>query len=147
MRAKPADIDLDARVWVPRDAKGGYCPGVYLNTDQLAAWRLFIAADAWGTYSTSQFANTIRKAGWPAGMRPYQARHNTWMRASELGVDLSDISAGAGHKDLRMTRRVYVPVINSRLQRMSETLDGRFQGWPVVPEPAPADKHKRTKEK
>lgn len=133
MRAQPGDVNLEARVWVPRDAKGGFCPGVYLNDDQRAAWQLFIEADAWGLYSTGAFARTIRSAGWPAGVRPYQARHTTWITASEAGIDLEDISVGAGHLDTRMTRRVYVPVLNSRLQRLSEALEGRFQGWPVVP--------------
>lgn len=140
MRAKPADVDIKARVWVPRDAKGGFCPGVYLNDDQRAAWQLFIEADAWGRYSTGAFARTIRSAGWPEGVRPYQARHTTWITASERGIDLEDISVGAGHTDPRMTRRVYVPVLNSRLQRLGEALDGRFQGWPVVPDSAPERK-------
>lgn len=138
MRAEPGDVDLQARVWVPRDAKGGYCPGVYLNDDQLAAWRLFIDADAWGKYNHGSFARTIRAAGWPADVRPYQARHTTWITASERGIDLGDIAAGAGHRDLRLTRRMYVPVLNSRLQRLSEALEGRFQAWPVVPISAPA---------
>ena len=73
-------------------------------------------------------------------MRPYQARHTTWITASELGIDLEDISVGAGHKDTRMTRKVYVPVLNSRLQRLGEALEGRFQGWPVVPTSAPEPK-------
>ncbi len=140
MRAKPEDVDLVNRVWVPRDAKGGYTPGVYLNDDQLAAWQLFILAKAWGPYNTGSFANTIRAAGWPAEVRPYQARHTMWITASERGADLADIAAGAGHKDARLTRRVYVPVLNSRLQRLSETMAGRFQGWPVVPVSAPARK-------
>lgn len=135
MRAKPGDVNLEARVWVPRDAKGGFCPGVYLNDDMRAAWELFISANAWGPYSTGAFARTLRSAGWPAGVRPYQARHATWMAASELGIDLEDIAVGAGHRDPRMTRRAYVPVLNSRLQRMSEALDGRFKGW-AEPDPA-----------
>jgi integrase len=137
MRAKPGDVDLEARVWVPRDAKGGFCPGVYLNDDQRAAWQLFIAAGAWGRYSTGAFARTLRSAGWPEGVRPYHARHTTWITASERGIDLEDISIGAGHTDPRMTRRVYVPVLNSRLQRLGEALEGRFQGWPVVPASSP----------
>ncbi len=129
MRALPDDVNLEQRVWVPRDAKGGFCPGVYLNDDMLEAWKLFIEAGAWGSYNTGQFANTIRSAGWPEGVRPYQARHTMWITASEMGIDLEDISVGAGHKDPRMTRRVYVPVLNSRLQTMSERMDGRFGGW------------------
>jgi len=140
MRTLRGDVNLEARVWVPRDAKGGFCPGVYLNDDQRAAWQLFIQANAWGKYSTGAFARTLRSAGWPAGVRPYQARHTTWITASELGIDLEDISVGAGHKDTRMTRKVYVPVLNSRLQRLGEALEGRFQGWPVVPTSAPEPK-------
>lgn len=36
MRAKPEDVNIEVRVWVPRDAKGGYSPGVYLNDDMVA---------------------------------------------------------------------------------------------------------------
>lgn len=135
MRAQPGDVNLKARVWVPRDAKGGYCPGCYLNDDQLAAWKLFITAKAWGPYNHGSFARTIRAAGWPQDVRPYQARHSMWIAASERGVDLADIATGAGHKDSRLTRRTYVPVLNSRLQRMSETMDGRFQKWPTFMAP------------
>lgn len=146
MRAQPGDVDLEARVWVPRDAKGGFTPGVYLNNEMLAAWQLFIEADAWGAFNTGSFADTIRAAGWPEGVRPYQARHTMWITASERGVDLADIAAGAGHKDQRLTRRTYVPVLNSRLQKMSETMDGRFQGWPRVPACTPDPKPQRKKE-
>lgn len=145
MRAQPGDVNLEQRVWVPRDAKGGFCPGVYLNDEQVAAWQLFIDAKAWGAYNTGAFAKTIRAAGWPADVRPYQARHTMWITASERGIDLADIGAGAGHKDLRLTRKTYVPVLNSRLQRMSEVMDGRFQGWPVVPASAPSRKPLRAK--
>lgn len=137
MRAKPGDLNLEQRVWVPRDAKGGYCPGVYLNADQVAAWQLFVTANAWGNYNQGNFARVLRKAGWPEGVRLYQARHNTWMAASERGVDLADIAIGAGHKDARLTRAMYVPVANSRLQRLSEALEGRFGAFPVVPISAP----------
>jgi integrase len=143
MRAKPGDVDVEARVWVPRDAKGGFCPGVYLNDDQRAAWQLFIETNAWGKYSTGAFARTLRAAGWPDGVRPYQARHNTWIAASERGIDLEDIAVGAGHRDPRMTRRVYVPVLNSRLQRLGEALEGRFKGWPVVPDLGTAGKRRQ----
>lgn len=146
MRAKPGDVNLEQRVWIPRDGKGGYTPGVYLNGDQLKAWALFIQADAWGPFSHGSFARLMREAGWPEGIRLYQARHSTWIAASERGVDLADISAGAGHTDIRTTRRAYVPILNSRLQRMSETMDGRFNGWEsVVPESGPAQKRRKAK--
>jgi len=96
MCAKPDDVNLKARVWVTRDAKGGFIPGVYLNDDQLEAWKLFIQANVWGPFNHGNFGRVLRKAGWPTGVRPYNARHSTWIRASERGVDLPDISAGAG---------------------------------------------------
>jgi integrase len=144
MRAQPGDVNLKARVWVPRDAKGGYCPGVYLNDDQLEAWKLFIKANAWGKYNHGNFGRVIRHAGWPQDIKPYQARHTTWITASERGVDLSDISVGAGHKDLRTARDHYVPVLNSRLQRLGEALDGRFQGWRVGPKGGSAKRTRKS---
>lgn len=143
MRAQPSDVNLERRVWVPRDAKGGFTPGVYLNDDQLAAWRLFIDAGAWGAFNHGAFVRSLRSAGWPKTLRLYQARHSTWITASELGIDLHDIAIGAGHTDPRMTRKMYVPVLNSRLQTMSERLNGRFQGFPMVPVPVPARKSQR----
>lgn len=143
MRAAPSDVDLERRVWIVRDGKGGFSPGLYLNDDMLAAWRLFVAAKAWGKYETSAFARTLRSAGWPAGIRPYSLRHTTWITASEKGADLSDVQAGAGHTDIRTTRRHYVPVLQSRMQRLSELLAGRFDLWKdVEPKRGPRRKAK-----
>lgn len=128
MRAAPGDVDLRRRVWIARDAKGGFSPGIFLNDEMVLAWEAFIAADAWGMYSTTHFARRLRVAGWPKTVRPYNLRHATWIEASERGNDLADVQAGAGHKLLSTTRRHYVPVLNSRMQRMSESLEGRF-GW------------------
>jgi integrase len=128
-RAQPADVDLRRRVWIARDAKGGFCPGVYLNTEMVLAWEAFTLADAWGPFP-DHFPRRLRDAGWPARLRPYNLRHSTWIEASERGNDLSDIQAGAGHKLIATTRRHYVPVLSSRMQRLSESLDGRF-GWQV----------------
>lgn len=128
-RAQPADVDLRRRVWVARDAKNGFCPGVYLNDEMLHAWEQFILAGAWGKIP-DHFPRRLRDAGWPEGVRPYNLRHTTWIEASERGNDLADIQAGAGHKKMSTTRIHYVPVRASRMQRMSESLEGRF-GWKV----------------
>lgn len=147
MRATPGDVSLERRVWVVRDAKGGFSPGAYLNDDQLAAWKLFIEADAWGHFNQGLFVRRLRKAGWPEGVRLYQARHNTWIAASERGIDLHDIAIGAGHKDARLTRSTYVPVLNSRLQRLGEALEGRFGGFPVVAKSGSSRKRQSLKQK
>lgn len=136
MRAEPDDVDLGRRVWIVRDGKGGYSPGLYLNDDMLAAWFFFVQANAWGPYNTNSFARTLRASGWPKGVKPYNLRHTTWITASERGADLADVQAGAGHKHIATTRKHYVPVLNSRMQRLSELIDGRFQ-WQTVPTAVP----------
>lgn len=144
MRAEPGDVDLSARVWVPRDAKGGYTPGLYLNDDALAAWQLFVQADAWGPFNLGSFVRTLRSAGWPADLKVYQARHTIGMSLSEAGVDLDDVGPLLGHKaGSRMTRQHYVPVLNSRIQRAAEAINGRFLGWIVGPTLPPDRKRKK----
>jgi integrase len=129
VRAQPSDVDLERRVWVPRDGKGGFTPGIYLNEDMLEAWRLFVEAEAWGYFREGSFVRTLRSAGWPEGVRPYNARHTVGITLSERGADLDDIAPQLGHKRRETTRRHYVPVLNSRMQAMSELLAGRFGGW------------------
>lgn len=97
-----------------------------------AAWELFIAAEAWGTYKTAYQAAALRRAGWPADVKPYQARHTLGITLSEGGADLSDVGSMMGHKQISTTRRHYVPVLNSRMQKASESLAGRFSGWPEL---------------
>lgn len=128
MRAQPDDVDLGRRVWIVRDGKGGFSPGVYLNDEMLVAWMIFAQANAWGPFREGSWVRTLRSAGWPAGVRPYQLRHTIGLRMSEQGADLADIQQHLGHKRIETTRRHYVPVLGSRLQRVSELLDGRF-GW------------------
>lgn len=137
MRAQPGDVDLERREWRVRDAKGGWGEGLYLNDEMLAAWQLFIDADAWGTFETSAQAITLRAAGWPATVRPYELRHSAGIALSDAGVDLADISGFLGHTDLRTTRQTYVPIRQARMQRASEALNGRFNGW-AVPSDVPS---------
>lgn len=71
-RAQPEDVDFERRVWTPRDGKGGFCAGVYLNDDMFEAWKLFAAAGAWGWFDSGSFAKRIREAGLPDNITPYQ---------------------------------------------------------------------------
>lgn len=128
-RAEPGDLDLGRRVWYDRTAKDGDSPGMYLNEEMLIAWEEFIAADAWGEFSDDgHFARRLHDAGWPKGVKPYNVRHSAWTDASERGADLADIQVGAGHKRIETTRKHYVAVLNSRMQRLSELIDKRH-GW------------------
>jgi len=142
MRAQPGDVHLERREWRVRDAKGGWSEGLYLNDDMREAWRVFIEADAWGTFNTGSMAKVLRSAGWApngdAWTRPYELRHNVGIAASDAGVDLADIAGLLGHRDLRTTRRTYVPIRQARMQRTSDALNGRLGGW-AVPATVPVD--------
>lgn len=132
---KPEDVDLKRRIWRMRDAKGGHTPGgrIYLNDDMLIAWATFAKAEAWGPFDTGSFASVLRSAGWPEGVRPYNLRHAVGIALSESGVDLSDVSALLGHTRVQTTRSFYVPILNSRMQRAAQQIEGRLQGWNVAP--------------
>jgi site-specific recombinase XerD len=131
MRTQPDDVDFGQRTWRVRDGKGGWSEGLFLNDDMLAAWQAFAEADAWGEYNTGSLAKVLRFAGWPAGIRPYQLRHSIGISLSESGHDLADVGGWLGHTDVRTTRSAYVPIRNSRMQRLSQSLDGRLNGWSV----------------
>lgn len=128
MRAEPADVDVRARLWPIRTAKGGYRPALRLNDDMVAAWRLFARAKAWGLYDTSRHAKRLYWAGWPAGVPPYKARGTFGMELSRRGADLADIQELLGHADLKTTRAYYVPAENSRLGAAVRSVRGRL-GW------------------
>src|SRR4029450_13661403 len=99
---------------------------IYLNDEMLAAWRAFAAAAAWGAYDTVSFAQTLRRNGWPAGVRPYQLRHQTMQTADARGVDLGGVQLIGGHASPETTRRFYAPGELARSREASEALEGRF---------------------
>lgn len=128
-RAEVADVDLERRVWTPRNGKGGLGVGIYLNDDMLEAWKFFAAADAWGWFDSGSFARRLRNAGFPPDFTPYQMRHTVGIAMSEAGIDLKDVGDHLGHKNISTTREHYVPVLSSRMQRASEALNSRRLGW------------------
>jgi integrase len=149
MRAQPEDVDLDHRVWRPRDGKGGWSPGLALNDDMMLAWRLFIAAEAWGAYRTGNLARLLRRCGWPAGVRVYNLRHTVGITLTELGVDLRDVAEHLGHKRLETTRKIYAPVQAGRQARVSALLEGRLcpDPCPETSEPERGDTQNRVKKR
>lgn len=126
-RAQPGDVDLRHKVWSVRTAKGGIARVLRLNAPEMrAAWRAYAAADAWGAYDTTQHARRLRKAGWPAGVRPYALRGTWGMELSRRGVDLADIQQLMGHRDQDTTRLYYVPPEDSRLSQATARMAGRL---------------------
>jgi integrase len=95
-----------------------------LNDDMVAAWKPFIAADAWGHFDGSDYAKALYVGGWPKDVRPYQARHSMALELGERGIDLADVSAVLGPRQIATTRKHYAPVLVSRLKDASERLAG-----------------------
>jgi integrase len=94
------------------DRKGGEPRAFWLNADRVGAWEAFMYA-----------------AAWPKDVRPYQARHSMALELGERGIDLADVSAVLGHRQIATTRKHYAPVLVSRLKDATERLAGRFKGW------------------
>jgi len=129
-RATSRDIELDRRVWHVHAAKGGNPIDLPLNDDMLAAWQAFVAADAWGDFKSEEYAKQLRAAGWPTGVRPYNAKHTFGIALGEAGVDMRVIADWFGQRKTD-TARIYVPVLASRLKDASERMNGRL-GWGQV---------------
>lgn len=127
-RALPADVNLEQRMWPVRTAKGGIGRVIRLNTpEMIAAWKAFTAAEAWGEYDRSRHAKVLRRAGWPAGVRPYALRGTWGMELSRRGVDLADIKDLLGQADIKTTRVYYVPPEDSRLAAATAATAGRLR--------------------
>lgn len=119
-RAKPEDVQ--AGVWLVRNAKGEPAHSIVFNASQAAAWEAFIAADAWGAFNTSHYGNVIHAAGWPHGVRPYTARHSLAREALRRGASLGDVQVLLGHLDPNTTRRTYAPFQVEEQRSISERL-------------------------
>lgn len=132
-RARRGDVDLEQGIWWMRAAKGGDPIPLYLNGEMQTAWRAFMQANAWGPYDSRSFARTLRRAGWPAGVRPYNVRHATGIALSERGADLGDIQQHMGHRSITTTRAFYVPGLHARMRTVSATLEDRFDPPAVAP--------------
>jgi integrase len=139
-RAAASDLDLERRVWTPRNGKGGLSDPIYLNADMLAAWTFFVAADAWGPFNTGAFVRVLHHCGWPRTVRPYNLRHSVGIAMSDAGIDLSDIQVHMGHSRIATTRHFYVPATRGRAKAASDAIDGRFQWQEVTARPPDAAK-------
>jgi integrase len=126
MRAEPDDVNLKARIWTVRNAKGAPGHTITLTEDAVRAWRRFIAADAWGWYDTTKHARAVHAAGWPVGTRPYAARHSMIQAALAAGVGLDEAQGLAGHASPVTTRQFYGPLAIPAQRAIAEKIDDRL---------------------
>jgi len=66
-------------------------------------------------------------AGWPRGIRPYNAKHTVAITLGEAGAEWEDIKDWFGHKDIKTTR-IYAGHILQRSRAIAQHLEGRL-GW------------------
>lgn len=128
-RADPADVDLERRRWSIPSAKDGEPIELWLNDDMIAAWQAFIAADAWGEFNSQEYAKALRAAGWPAAVRPYNAKHTFGQELADLGISRETIGDWYGHSPRSDSTKIYSG--NANLQRVSQAMNGRL-GWGVA---------------
>lgn len=126
MRARQLDLKWAARVWDVEPAKNSLGGPLWLNDEMLAAWQAFDRAHAWGDYDPVSFAKTLRRNGWPAGVRPYNMRHQTLQTLSQKGVDFGAVQQAAGHASPVTTRDNYVPHELETSKAASAAIEGRF---------------------
>jgi site-specific recombinase XerC len=137
-RITPAQLDLQRRTLLMDGTKSGEPLHAKLNADMFGAWCLFVSANAWGKFDTRSFARVLRTAGWPKDVRPYNVRHSLGQHLSEEGEDFQDIADWLGD-DVETVRKHYVPVLNSRLAKMSDRAEGRLKWRVPSPVPSPAE--------
>lgn len=91
MRTEPGDLDLERRVWLPRDGKGGFSPGRLPHRRHAGRVGAVHCTPPAGRCCTSPRRwPHMRLAGWPADVRPYNARHTVGITLSESGADLDE---------------------------------------------------------
>jgi integrase len=127
MRAQPDDVNLQAKLWPVRTAKGGVSRVLHLNTPEMVyAWEAFLAADAWGPYDTTRYARRLRAAGWPTGVRPYALRGTWAMDMSRRGVSLRTLQELLGHASIETTAVYYLAPDDSELAAATRGTAGRL---------------------
>jgi integrase len=123
-RTRPEDVSLEHPVhWMVPPAKEEDAHPVDLSETAIDAWRCFIQAEAWGAFDTSKYGKLIHEAGWPKGIRPYNARHTMAATMLKLGCSLGDVQAQFGHKDPNTTR-IYAPFVRERQREVSSKMSG-----------------------
>lgn len=90
------------------------------------------------TMDATKYARAVRAAGWPAGVRPYNARHAVGIEMAERGAEDADIQSQLGHSDLKMVRQHYTGVRLTKMARVSQLLEGRGLGWGDLNTPSDA---------
>jgi integrase len=73
--------------------------------------------------------NAARNAGIPAGFTPHSLRHAFASAMLSKGVPITDVAHWLGHRDVRVTFRIYGHLVPSAAARAITVLDEEYADW------------------
>jgi integrase len=76
-----------------------------------------------------QFMNAARVAGIPEGFSPHSLRHAFASAMLGKGVPITDVAHWLGHRDVRVTYRIYGHLVPSAAARAIAVLDEEYSEW------------------
>jgi len=76
-----------------------------------------------------RFMNAARTAGIPAGFTPHSLRHFFASAMLGKGVPITDVAHWLGHRDVRVTFRIYGHLVPSAAARAIAVLDEEYAEW------------------
>jgi integrase len=76
-----------------------------------------------------RFMNAARNAGIPAGFTPHSLRHAFASAMLSKGVPITDVAHWLGHRDVRVTFRIYGHLVPSAAARAITVLDEEYADW------------------
>jgi integrase len=76
-----------------------------------------------------RFMNAADKAGIPAGFTPHSLRHAFASAMLSKGVPITNVAHWLGHRDVRVTYRIYGHLVASAAARAIEVLDEEYAEW------------------
>jgi integrase len=76
-----------------------------------------------------RFLNAAEKAGIPRGFTPHSLRHAFASVMLGKGVPITDVAQWLGHRDVRVTYRIYGHLVPSAAARAIAVLDEEYKEW------------------
>jgi integrase len=76
-----------------------------------------------------RFMNAADKVGIPAGLTPHSLRHAFASAMPSKGVPITDVAHWLGHRDVRVTYRIYGHLMPSAAARAIAVLDEEYAEW------------------
>jgi integrase len=76
-----------------------------------------------------RFVNAAEKAGIPEGFTPHSLRHAFASAMLGKGVPITDVAHWLGHRDVRVTYRIYGHLVPSAAARAIAVLDEEYAEW------------------